>query len=74
MATLTVPAQPSKLSLILQIIQGALEGLTLVPGVGTIAGVAEIFVKILNAGMSAYQAEVGQPLDLTKIALEEKVP
>jgi hypothetical protein len=74
MSTPVVPAAPSKVSLILTIIQAALGGLTLIPGVGTVAGVSEIFVKILQTGLAAYQVEVGQPLDLTKIPIETPVP
>ena len=69
-----VSAAPSKLQLILMIIQAALTGLSAVPGIGSIPGLAELFLKILQNGLAAYQAETGQPLDLTKIPLEQPVP
>ena len=67
------PAQPSKLSLILAIIQAALAGLTAVPVIGPEAALANAFLAILRNGLAAYQAETGQPLDLTKIPLETPV-
>jgi hypothetical protein len=66
-------AVPTKVQTILQIIQAALTGLQLVPGVGAPAAVAGVFLSILTNGLTAYQAETGQPLDLTKIPLEAPV-
>ena len=64
----------SKLSNILLIIDAALKGLSLVPGVGAPAGLADVFLNILRGGLSAYQAEAGQPLDLTKLQVEDQLP
>lgn len=74
MSATPVTPSPSKLALILSIIQAALSGLTLVPGVGSIAGLSGILLKILQSGLAAYEAEAGQPLDLSKIPIEQPVP
>ena len=63
----------SKVATILAIIDAALKGLAAVPVVGGAAQLADIFVSIIKNGMAAYQAETGQPLDLTKIPLETPV-
>jgi hypothetical protein len=63
----------SKTQLILLIIQTALAGLAAVPGGAVLSAEGMAFVKILQAGVSAYQAETGQPLDLTKIPLETPI-
>ena len=68
------PAPPTKLQNILQIINAALQGLQLVPVVGPFAGLANIFLGILQNGLATYQAETGQPLDLTKIPQEALLP
>lgn len=69
-----VPAQ-SKLQTILLIIQAALTGLSLVPGpVGAIDKVGLVFYGILINALTAYQAEAGTPLDLSKLPLETPVP
>ena len=75
MAT-TPPVTPSlsKLQTILLIINAALQGLTLVPVVGTAAQLGLVFETILKNALAAYQAEAGQPIDLTKIPLETPVP
>ena len=75
MATTPTPASsPSKLATILGIINGALQGLTLIPGLGTGVALAvqleQTLQGILTNGLAAYQAEAGQPIDLTKIPLE----
>lgn len=64
----------SKGSLILLILNAALAGLAVVPGVGAGAIAAEYFIQIIQAGMAAYQKETGQPIDLTKIPLETPAP
>jgi hypothetical protein len=56
------------------IIDMGLKGLAMVPGVGAIPGLADIFLHIIQGGMAAYQAETGLPLDLTKIPQETLVP
>lgn len=72
MSTTPVPT-PSKVQNILAIIDAALKGLTLIPVVGTVAGLGDIFLNILRGGLNAYQAEVGAPLDLSKIPYEDKL-
>lgn len=74
MSTSPTPAPtPSKVATILAIIDAALKGLSAVPIVGGPAALADIFVSIVQNGMAAYQAETGQPLDLSKIPLETPV-
>ena len=73
----TVPTQPqlSKVSLILAILNAGLTGLSAVnPAIGGAALAIEQFVKIIQAAHLAYQMEVGQPIDLTKIPLETPAP
>jgi hypothetical protein len=66
--TTPAPVAPlSKLDSILNLINIALQGLTLVPIIGTYAGLSDAFIVILQSGLAAYNAEVGQPLDLNKI-------
>ena len=64
----------SKLDSILQIISGALQGLTLIPGlpagVGEAVALEQVLQGILSKALAAYHAETGQPLDLSKIPLE----
>jgi hypothetical protein len=74
MATTPVSAAPSKLQTILQIIQFALAGLSAVPVVGPGAALAGAFIQIFQNASALYQAETGQPFDVTKIPLETKVP
>jgi len=64
----------SKTSLILLILNAALTGLSVVPATAVPAAIAESFMKIIMAGLQAYQAETGQPIDLTKIPLETPAP
>jgi hypothetical protein len=70
----TPPPAPNKLQLILAIINVALQGLTLVPGIGAAAGLGLAFETILKNALDAYHLEAGQPIDLTKIPLETPVP
>ena len=65
--------QPSKLSLILEIIQLALGGLQAIPVTAMEAGLASTFLGIFQAATKAYQAEAGQPFDVTKIPFESPV-
>jgi hypothetical protein len=74
MSTTPVVPSPSKLQLILAIINAALQGLTLVPGIGAGATLGLTFETILKNALAAYQAEAGQPIDLSKIPLETPVP
>lgn len=75
MSTTPTPTPaPSKVQSILTIIDAALQGLSLLPVVGAPAGLADVFLNILRGGLDAYQAETGQPLDLTKIPMEALVP
>ena len=72
---MTSPApQPSKLSLILEIIQLALAGLQAVPIAAPEATLASTFLGIFQKATQAYQAEAGQPFDVTKIPYEQPVP
>jgi hypothetical protein len=64
----------NKTQLILLIIQSALAGLGSLGGTtGTDTKLTAAFVGILQSALAMYQAETGQPLDLTKIPLEAKV-
>lgn len=63
----------SKVSLILEIIQLALTGLSVVPQTAEYAAIAQTFLGIFQNATAAYQAEVGQPFDVTKIPLEAPV-
>jgi hypothetical protein len=66
-----LPAGPSRLSIILMILEAGLNGLsTVVPG----TAIAGVFLQIITHAMALHQAEAGQPLDLTKLHLEEPVP
>ena len=69
----TTPTPTSKLQTILAIINAALQGLTLVPGIGGAAQLGLTFESILKNALAAYQAEAGQPIDLTKIPIETPV-
>ena len=64
----------SKLSLILLILETALNALGKIPVIGGDAALAAALIQIVQAGMAAYQAEAGQPLDLSKIPQEQPVP
>ena len=74
MSTTPVMEGPSKLQTILAIINAALQGLTLVPGIGSAASLGLLFEGILKNALAAYQAEAGKPIDLTQIPLETPVP
>lgn len=73
MSTTPAPA-PSKLASILTIINLALQGLSVIPVIGLEAQVGQAFLTILQAGLNAYHAETGQPIDLTKIPPEAPIP
>ena len=64
----------NKAQTILAIINAALQGLSLVPGLQLPIAIEQKFQGILTNALAAYQAETGQPIDLTKIPLETKVP
>ncbi len=68
-----VPSQ-SKLSTILGIINAALQGLTLIPGLGTgvaaAVGLEQLLQGILTKALAAYQAEAGQPINFNLIPIE----
>jgi len=66
-------ASSVSLSSILLIIQTALTALAALPAVGPEAALAIPFIQILQAGLTAYHAAAGAPLDLTKIPLETPV-
>lgn len=63
----------SKEALILTIIQAALVGLQANPSTAPAAAIASPFFTIFMNGLTLYQQETGQPLDLTKIPLETPV-
>jgi hypothetical protein len=64
------PVTPSLSSKILAIINLVLQGLTLaVPGSAAAVSLGALLIHAL----AAYQAEVGQPIDLTKIPQEAQV-
>ncbi len=67
------PIPPSKLLSILTLIDAALKGLSLLPIVGGPSALGDVFLNILRGGLSLYQQEAGQPLDLTKIPQETPV-
>ena len=64
----------SKLSLILLILQTALNALGKIPVIGGDAALAAALIQIVQAGMAAYQAGAGLPLDLSLIPQEQPVP
>lgn len=68
------PSQGVSVSSILTILTIALGALSSIPVIGTNAALAGVFLKIIQAGMTAYTSATGQPLDLTKIPLETPVP
>lgn len=63
----------SKLQTILTVIQLALGALSKLPVVGPEAALAAVFLQIYQNAAALYQAETGQPFDVTKIPLESKV-
>lgn len=67
-------APPSKLDLILGILTGALNALTLVPVVGAPAGLAGLLVDIIHHALVMFQQETGKPIDLSKIPQEQLIP
>ena len=64
----------SRLSNILAIINLVLGALSAIPGLGAPIAVEQAFQKILVNALAAYQAETGQPIDLTKLPFEQPVP
>ena len=74
MSTVPATAAPSKLTLILAIIQAGLAGLSVVPIAGPFAELGAVFLGIFQNGTALYQAETGQPFDITKIPFEQPVP
>ena len=74
------PAPPSKVQNILGIISSALQGLTLIgsltpagPAIAAAVAIEQVIQGILSKALLAYQAETGQPIDLSKIPLETAV-
>lgn len=61
-------------NLILIMLQAALTGLSAIPAIGGDIAIAGAFVNIIQAGLNAFHAASGAPLDLTKIPLEQPVP
>lgn len=73
-----VVAPVGKLTTIVAIINAALQGLTLIPGLGTgVAGaiqLEQLLQGVLMNALAAYRNESGAPIDLSKIPLETPVP
>lgn len=63
----------STLSSILAIINLVLGALSTIPQLGLPIAIEQAFQKILTNALAAYQAETGQPIDLTKIPQETLV-
>ncbi len=77
MATTPTPSPNppgSKLSAILNIINIVLGALSTIPGLGAPIAVEQALQKILSNALAAYQAETGQPIDLSKIPQEALLP
>ncbi len=82
MATTPTPTPSTdKVQSIINIINIALQGLTIAGSFTPIAGainsgvkLEQLFQNMLTNALQAYQAEVGQPIDLSKIPLETPVP
>jgi hypothetical protein len=82
--TPVIPSPPpatSKRQSILNIINIALQGITLAGSFTPIGGaiaagvkLEQLFQGMLSNALSAYQAETGQPIDLSKIPTETLVP
>jgi hypothetical protein len=81
MATTPTPVpSTSKIQNILGIINLALQGLTIAASFTPIGGAVvsavkleQLFQGMLQNALAAYQAEAGQPIDLTQIPLETPV-
>jgi hypothetical protein len=70
----------SKVQSIINIINIALQGLTIAGSFTPVSGainagvkLEQLFQNMLTNALAAYQAEVGQPIDLSKIPLETPV-
>ncbi len=74
MATTPATPAPSKVSLILEVVQLALAGLQAVPVTAAGAAIASVFLGIFQNATNLYQQEAGQPFDVTKIPYEQPVP
>jgi hypothetical protein len=75
MATTPTPAPAgSKLQSILLIINLALQALSAIPGAAVPIAIEQALQKILTNALAAWQAEVGQPIDLSKIPQEALLP
>ncbi len=74
MSTSPATPAPSKVSLILQVIQLALAGLQAVPVTAAGAAIASVFLGIFQGATNIYEQETGQPFDVTKIPYEQPVP
>lgn len=63
----------TSLGSILNLIQIALNGLSVIPAVGGDAALTGALIGLLQAGLNAYHQANGAPLDLTKLPLETPV-
>ena len=74
MATVPVAIPgPSKLQTILNIINFALQGLALVPGLGAPIALEQALQRILMNALAAFQQESGKPFSIAEIPLETPV-
>jgi hypothetical protein len=67
------PAPSAKLQNIEAIILAALQGLSMIPVIGGTASLIGTFANILVKAQAVWQAETGQPYDLSKVPLEAPV-
>jgi hypothetical protein len=77
MSTAPIPSPNppgSKLQNILSIINIVLGALSAIPGLGVPIQIEQAFQGILTKALAAYQAESGQPIDLTQIPPEAQLP
>ena len=74
MASTPATPAPSKISLILEVIQLALAGLQAVPVTAAGAAVASVFLGIFQNATNLFQQETGAPFDVTRIPYEQPVP
>lgn len=63
----------SKADQILAIIQLILKGLTAVPVVGGAASLTSVLLQAFQGAVALYEAETGQPFDITQIPQQTPV-
>lgn len=72
--TPVLPDQKSTLDNLLLIMSVALKAFQAIPLVGPFASIAGAFLNIFIAAKTAHEQITGQPLDLSLIPLEDKLP